>query len=172
ALYQRSLYESLRTQARRTYELLRKRLKALAEAERASAVVVLEHEDTMLQRMRLLYERKINAQRTRYHGDYHLGQVLHTGKDFIILDWEGDAGRPMSDRRLKRTPLRDVAGMLRSFHYAMDMAMHKKNIRPEDVPLLEPWARMWYLWVSVAFLKAYLPVAGQASFLPRAREEL
>jgi maltose alpha-D-glucosyltransferase / alpha-amylase len=171
-MYQRSLYQSLRTQARRTYELLRKRMKNLPEAERALAQKVLEHEEDVLRRMRLIYERKIGAQRTRYHGDYHLGQVLNTGKDVVILDWEGDAGRPMSDRRVKRTPLRDVAGMLRSFHFATHKALHKGHLRPEDIPVLEPWARLWYVWASVAFLKAYLAAAGAASFLPKSREEL
>jgi maltose alpha-D-glucosyltransferase/alpha-amylase len=171
-MYQRSLYQSLRTQTRRTYELLRKRLKGLPEAERAAAQQVLDHEDDLLRRTQQVYERRISAQRTRYHGDYHLGHVLNTGKDFIILDWEGDAGRPMSDRRLKKTPLRDVAGMLHSFHLATFVALRKGHLRPEDIPGLEPWARLWSLWVSVAFLKAYLAVAGEAGFLPRAREEL
>jgi maltose alpha-D-glucosyltransferase/alpha-amylase len=171
-MYQRSLYQSLRTQARRTYELLRKRLKTLSEAEKAAAQEVLDRDEEVLGRMRQVFERKISAQRTRHHGDYHLGQVLNTGKDFIILDWEGDAGRPMSDRRLKRTPLRDVAAMLRSFRFATFVASRKGPIRPEDTPVLEPWARLWHSWVSVAFLKAYLAVAGEANFLPRARDEL
>jgi len=171
-MYQRSLYQSLRTQAGRTYELLRKRLKSLPEAERAEAHKVLDHEAEVLRRMRQIYERKIDAQRTRYHGDYHLGQILNTGKDYVILDWEGDAGRPMSDRRLKRTPLRDVAGLLRSFHFATFVASRRGHIRPEDIPVLEPWTRLWYVWVSVAFLKAYLAVADQASFLPKARPDL
>ena len=100
-------------------------MRGLGDAERAEAQKVLDHEDEVLRRMQQIYLRKIDAQRTRYHGDYHLGQVLNTGKDFIILDWEGDAGRPMSDRRLKRTPLRDVAVMLRSFHFATFMASRK-----------------------------------------------
>jgi len=171
-MYQRSLYQSLHTQARRTYELLRKRLKSLPDEERGEAQKVLDHEDEVLRRMRQIYERRIDAQRTRYHGDYHLGQILNTGKDVVILDWEGDAGRPMSDRRLKRTPLRDVAGMLRSFHFAIYVASRKGRLRPEDIPALEPWTRMWYVWVSVAFLKAYLTVADQASFLPKKRADL
>jgi maltose alpha-D-glucosyltransferase/alpha-amylase len=172
AMYQRSLYQSLRTQARRTYELLRKRLWSLPDAERAEAEKVLSHEDEVLRRMRQIYQRKIDAQRTRYHGDYHLGQVLNTGRDFVILDWEGDAGRSMSDRRLKRSPLRDVVGMLRSFHFATFEALRRGHLRPEDIPSLEPWSRLWYVWVSVAFLRDYLRVAEQGNFLPKKRPDL
>jgi maltose alpha-D-glucosyltransferase/alpha-amylase len=171
-MYQRSLYQSLRTQARRTYELLRKRWKSLSDAERGEAQKVLDHEEEVFRRMQQIYTRKFDALRTRYHGDYHLGQVLYTGKDFVILDWEGDAGRPLTDRRLKQSPLRDVAGMLGSFHFATFKASRKGHLRPEDIPVLEPWLRLWYVWVSVAFLKAYLAVAGKAIFLPRARSDV
>jgi maltose alpha-D-glucosyltransferase/alpha-amylase len=100
--------------------------------------------------------------------------VLYTGKDFVIIDFEGEPARPLSERRIKRSPLRDVAGMLRSFHYASYAARFGQvaGVRPEDLDALDPLARFWYLWVSVAFLKAYLGVALQAGFLPQAREDL
>jgi len=98
--------------------------------------------------------------------------VLYTGKDFALLDFEGDPNRSLSDRRLKRTPLRDVASMLRSFRYAAELfGLDKGDLRPEDSPALRPWARFWHGWVSVAFLKGYLEVAAQGSFLPATREE-
>jgi maltose alpha-D-glucosyltransferase/alpha-amylase len=78
----------------------------------------------------------------------------------------------MSDRRLKRTPLRDVAGMLRSFRYATFEALRRGHLRPEDIPVLEPWSRLWYVWVSVAFLRDYLRVAEQGTFLPKKRPDL
>ncbi len=172
ALYQRSLYQSVRTQTRQAFELLRRRVGTLPDEVRADAAAVLGHEQELLQRLRAIFERKITAQKTRCHGDYHLGQVLYTGKDFVILDLEGDPCRPLSDRRRKRSPLRDVASMLRSFHYATLAAARKGNIRPEDVPTLRPWVRLWHLWVSVAFLKSYLAVVSRDSFLPRNHDEL
>jgi maltose alpha-D-glucosyltransferase/alpha-amylase len=171
-LYQRALYQSVRTQTRQAFLLLRRHLRALPEPTREDAHKVLEREEEMLHRLRSVYEHRIQAMRTRCHGDYHLGQVLYTGKDFIILDLEGDPHRPVSDRRRKRTPLRDVASMLRSFHYATVAAVKRGKIRPEDIAILQPWARMWHLWVSAAFVKAYLAAARGDSFLPQDREEL
>jgi maltose alpha-D-glucosyltransferase/alpha-amylase len=98
--------------------------------------------------------------------------VLYTGKDFVIIDFEGEPARPISQRRLKGSPLRDVAGMLRSFHYAAISMLKSGGLRPEDIPNLETWARLWHLWVSVAFLKAYVEVTAQAPFLPKTEEEL
>jgi maltose alpha-D-glucosyltransferase/alpha-amylase len=117
----------------------------------------------------------ISAQRTRIHGDYHLGQVLFTGEDFVIIDFEGEPSRPLAERRKKRSPLQDVAGMLRSFHYAA----YAHLLRPEDTPVIQAEkvkrlggsAAYWQKWVSVAFLRKYLEVAGEASFIPRNRSE-
>jgi maltose alpha-D-glucosyltransferase/alpha-amylase len=102
--------------------------------------------------------------------------VLWTGRDFVIMDFEGEPARPIGERRIKRSPLRDVAGMLRSFHYAAYVALFTLEdrglVRQEDLAALEFAARLWYFWVSVVFSRAYLDVATQASFLPRTREQL
>ncbi|HEX7184677.1 MAG TPA: maltose alpha-D-glucosyltransferase [Thermoanaerobaculia bacterium] len=175
-LYQRSLYDSMRTQTKRSFRLLRQGLDALAPAARADAERALAAEDSILERFWKLVGGKLSAERIRIHGDYHLGQVLYTGKDFVILDFEGEPTRSLSERRLKRSPFRDVAGMLRSFHYAAYAKLFEEAaagiVSPDSLRELESWARYWERWVSSAFLRAYLGRAQGASFMPSSREDL
>lgn len=174
--YQRSLYQSTRTVARRVLELARRRLPELAGEDRELLSRVVALEDAILRRLQSVVERPIGAERIRCHGDYHLRQVLFTGKDFVIVDFEGEVSRPLSERRLKRSALRDVAGMLESFrrvaHAAVDAQISSGLLRPDERPAIEPWAHVWSYWVSAAFLKAYLDEAGPSPFIPQNREEL
>jgi maltose alpha-D-glucosyltransferase/alpha-amylase len=175
-LYQRSLYQSMRTLAGQVFPLLRRRLKDLPEGVRHEALKVLDQEKDILDRFRAISQKKISAVRIRTHGDYHLGQVLHTGRDFVIIDFEGEPARPIGERRIKRSPLRDIAGMLRSFHYAVYSALFNQEarglVREQDLSLLESWGGLWHVWVSVMFLKAYLELASEGQYLPQSREEL
>jgi maltose alpha-D-glucosyltransferase/alpha-amylase len=175
-LYQRSLYQSMRSLTGQVFQLLRQRLQTLPEGTRPEVQKVLDQEAKILERFRSLMDMKITAMRIRCHGDYHLGQVLYTGKDFVIIDFEGEPARPLSERRIKRSPLRDVAGMLRSFNYAAYSALFSQRdsglIRPEDLAFLESSAQFWRLWVSAAFLKAYLGEASKGNFIPRAKREV
>ena len=175
-LYQRSLYQSMRTLAGRTFQLLRQRLGDLPEAVRPEAEALLAAQGRVIERFGALLGAKVSATRIRCHGDYHLGQVLYTGKDFVILDFEGEPARPLSERRMKRSPLRDVAGMLRSFHYAAYARLYEESeaglVQPGALPALESWALDWERWTSATFLQAYLDRAWGASFVPPSREEL
>ncbi len=173
--YQRSLYQSMRNLTAQNFDLLRKRARILPEAVRAQAREVLELEERILKRFQGILDRKITAMRIRVHGDYHLGQVLYTGKEFVLIDFEGEPARSLSARRNKRSPLRDVAGMLRSFHYASYAPLIGEvggSVRTGDIQSLEPWAACWNGWVSRAFLQGYLAFAGKGAFLPSSREEL
>ena len=176
ALYQRSEYQSMRNLAGQVFRMLRARLSFLSEADRAKASALLSSQDLVTARFQEYLRRRFTVTRIRTHGDLHLGQVLQAGKDFAIIDFEGEPARPLSERRRKRSALRDVSGMLRSFHYAAlgSMLDHLRTgtLSPSVLDALGPWARLWQVWASWAYLKEYLKAAGEADFIPRDREEL
>jgi maltose alpha-D-glucosyltransferase/alpha-amylase len=171
-LHQRGMYQSARTRLKQTLTQLKSGYKSLPSTVQPAAKRVLDGQAELDRLLKRVVGRKIEAIRIRTHGDYHLGQVLYTGKDFVIIDFEGEPARPIGERRFKRSPLRDVAGMLRSFHYASTMALRDERRRPEDVALLEPWRRSWHDWTTAAYLAAWLEGVGDASIVPSADEDL
>jgi maltose alpha-D-glucosyltransferase / alpha-amylase len=154
----RSVYQSIRSLSTQVLPLLRQRMAHVPAAACPDADVVLSSWDRVHERLRGLITRPISARRIRCHGDYHLGQVLFTGGDFVIIDFEGEPARPLRERRLKRWALKDVAGMLRSYAYAGQAA---------DVPYGPEWA----VATGQAFLRSYLDAAAGAPFLPASADE-
>ena len=161
ANYQRSLYSSLRKLVRDRFGLLEQSLSKLDDSTRELAEKILAIEPEILEAFKEIFEVKIDAIKTRIHGDYHLGQVLFTGNDFVIIDFEGEPGFSFSERRLKKNPFKDVAGMMRSFHYAaFGKILLNENYRDKDMELLEGWAEQWQHYISRFYVGAYLQRVG------------
>jgi len=133
---------------------------ALQGRHEPMAAEVLAHADELRSRIAALAHLPGGALKTRHHGDYHLGQVLETGTDWVIIDFEGEPSRPLTERRAKRSPLRDVAGMLRSLHYAAHCG------RPDAEPATLAAAEKWADQASSVFLERYFATAAGAAFLP------
>jgi maltose alpha-D-glucosyltransferase / alpha-amylase len=162
-----SLVLELREQATRAFDLLKEQVSRLPDDLIEVAGLVLSRRRQILESFRRLDERRIQAVRTRIHGNYYLGQVLRSKTNYIILDFEGEPFRPLAQRRAKQSPLKDVAGMLRSFSYgAYATLMNYTARRPEDLASLIPWARLWERSTAAAFLRAYRETAGEADYLP------
>ncbi|MCD9018262.1 maltose alpha-D-glucosyltransferase [Parachryseolinea silvisoli] len=169
--YQRSLFSGLQSLVRSTFQNLSRSLDKLDPEVRQEAEDVLAMKGEILQVLKRIYKNKIDVVKIRIHGDYHLGQVLYTGKDFILTDFEGEPARSYSERRLKRSPLRDVAGIIRSFHYAAYASLFLDNqIRKEDFPRLIPYVEQWYHYMSSFFMDAYLKYSQGAAFIPQNNE--
>ena len=165
--YQRSLYQSLRNRAGRTRFLLEKENPLLPEDAKALKAKLFERWNIVeRQFVGVKTSPAFGGKRIRIHGDYHLGQVLFTGKDFTILDFEGEPMRALSARRLKHSPLQDVAGMMRSIDYAIFYFAKEKITRDADREKLEPWLKLWRDWMSHEFFEGYLEACRGTDLLP------
>jgi maltose alpha-D-glucosyltransferase / alpha-amylase len=134
------------------------------------AHAALAKRDRVLARIEAYATGPARGLKIRIHGDYHLGQVLVTRNDFVIVDFEGEPGHSLEQRRAKHSPLRDVAGMLRSFSYVRHSAMRNVAHTESEAARLAPLASGWLGEVRRAFLSAYDAVAHDsnlyASLLP------
>jgi len=169
AAYQHDVSQAMRADACEAFALLRASVATLDSSTAAGAERVLQSKALLLDRYRVLSAHVIRTKRIRCHGDFHLGQVLFTGKDFRIIDFEGETGRPIPERRLKSSPIRDVAGMIRSFHYASRAALRLPGPVPFErrIGILSSWC----LATSERFLHGYLKIARRGDFLPESEED-
>jgi maltose alpha-D-glucosyltransferase/alpha-amylase len=169
-LYQRSMYQSMRAQVRPTLALIRRMLDHYEGQERADAEFVLDSEAGLLDQFGAVRQHRIDASRIRVHGDYHLGQVLHAGRDFVIIDFEGEPSRSPTERRIKRSALTDVAGIVRSFQYASEAGLRdytERGLVPaEHHDALAQRGQVWHRWVTIRFLSGYLDQAAGQLFVP------
>jgi maltose alpha-D-glucosyltransferase/alpha-amylase len=161
-----------RRQAAGVFDVLKERVSYLPDEVVEIAASALSRRRRILDYLGNVKFDGLRTQRIRIHGDYHLGQVLRVKTDFVILDFEGEPARSLEYRRSKQCPLKDVAGMLRSFSYAAYGTLINYTARhPEDLARLEPWAQLWEQFVAAEFLRAYRDTAHGADFLPSSRTD-
>jgi maltose alpha-D-glucosyltransferase/alpha-amylase len=160
--YRQGLYQGYVGLTGRRLEFLRQRYASLEPDLRELAERVLAMEPAILQRLNAVYEQRVGSERTRFHSRAHLGHVLVSDNDGVLFDFDGDPALHLSERRIKRCPLRDVASMLMSFAYATQVAL--RDLEGSDLRL---WGRFWFTHVSAAFLRGYWKTAKEAPFLPR-----
>ena len=153
-----------------TLRLLHEKRGQLPPQWQAQADTLARRETQIAEVLQAILSEPIRAVRTRIHGDYHLGQVLYTGSDFVIIDFEGEPARSLSERRVKRSPLQDVAGMMRSFHYAafapLFGAVGKQALEEDELKELTPWAEAWSKWFTKSFVDEYFRTSADAIYLP------
>ncbi len=178
-LYQRSVFQTMQSNAKRMIESLRRAVEDSSPAAsdipggkfpgelapRAQAVI--QARKQVLDHFQQFYRQKIDSLKIRIHGDYHLGHLLYTGKDYIVIDFEGKPEKPLSQRRIKRSPFRDVADLERSLCRTAYTALMERSMRPQDRQALAPWSEFWHSCAFGAFLAAYIEKSRNAPFLPR-----
>lgn len=173
AFQQKSLYQSMRVSATKTFQALGRRWKDLPEDARVDAEKILASEKAILNQMKKVMQRKLTGTRIRTHGNYHLGQLMYTGKDFFIFGFEGEPEHALIDRKLKRSPIMDLASMIMSLHLASYSALLKHaSARKEDLPRLLPWEELWFRYVSGVFVSSYRKAVEGSGLLPEEDEEL
>ncbi len=177
-LHQRSLYQSMRNLTGRLCDRLARSMLEVPEPARQLADQIVRQRDAVLERFRAILDTSFDSRRIRCHGDYTLEQLLYTGKDFVIMDFEGEPGRTLGEKRVKRSPLCDIASMVRSLDDAVQSVLlglagsHGRPpgmIRTEDRPALEPWADSWLEHVVQSFVVTYLQTIDPVNLLPASR---
>ncbi len=172
--YQRSVYQLMRNLVGQSMAKLGAALKDLDEPAREQAQHLREQESRLLKRFRAVLDRSLGGQRIRCHGNLRLQQLLYTGSDFVITGFEGNPSRPVSERRIKRSPLRDLADLIHSLHLAVQAALRGRFpsrgglartppwpgkapglVRAEDQALLAPWGPAWHGRVARELVSAY-----------------
>jgi len=146
-----------------TLSLLRDRLGQLPAPAQIDGQALLTMEDALQASIAARKPQTQGGIKSRYHGDFHLGQVLVRDNDFVIIDFEGEPARSFDERRAKGSPLRDVAGMLRSFNYARWSALRRVAQSVEEAAYLAPPAAAWEQATRQAFMDGYSQAAGDGN---------
>ena len=165
--YQKSLFSALQSEIRQTLDLSKKNSSSFSDNTLEAFAKLRQNKDKIINMLKALQDEKIDTLKTRIHGNLHLGNVLFTGKDFYFNDFEGDATRAFSEKRLKKSPLKDIASLIRSFHYAAYHAVFDKGvIRKEDIPFVQAWSHKWHKYVSNRLFSVYYDKMKDSGILP------
>jgi maltose alpha-D-glucosyltransferase/alpha-amylase len=174
--YRHAMYHALMSETTEAFQLLRQQLGSLSPEAQTDARRLLERRDEIRTRSRVISDRRIAAMRIRIHDDLRLNRVLRTGKDFVFIGFDGRSDRTLGERRIKHSPLRDVASMLLSFQHAAGAVFINQlpgvTRRPETNAALEFWSQYWSDWVSGVFLNGYLDELGASSLIPANESDL
>jgi maltose alpha-D-glucosyltransferase/alpha-amylase len=171
--YQRSLFSSMQALVRESYQSFDKKFNDFPEPIKKEAVLIKDKKNDLLTVARRIYAKKLDIWKSRTHGSYTLRKLLMTGKDIVIQDFSANPTRSFSTRRLKRSPLRDVAEMIISFHYtAYEGFFINNHVQREDVASLLPFAELWAHYMSGIFIKAYLEKVKGSSLIPHDKTDL
>ncbi len=170
--YRDWLFAHFESLLKRRLLLAKENMHALDEKGKTLAEYFVQQAEVIRRFFAKIKSETVTSLRTRIHGDYHLGQVLYNGSDYIILDFEGEPESSISDRKIKHSPLKDVAGMLRSFHYAVSAKLYfsaeTKDVADE---VIENAAQHWYKMISETYLRQYFDTMGSATLIASDKSE-
>ena len=170
--YQRSVFSSLQSLTRSTFDTLKNNVNTLPEEVIPIAKEVLAMRKEVLTSFKKIFIHKFDTIKIRTHGDYRLNQVLWTGKDFVIKNFEGESARPFSERRLRRSPLRDVAAMIHSLHYAAYSYIIENELhKGEKLSEVETWTEAWFYYITRIFMSGYMQHVGEFNFIPADKKD-
>ncbi len=165
--YQRSLFSSFQSPVREVYHKLERKYDQMPENIRDDVGQIFPLKHKVLRVLKKVYSNKLNIMKIRTHGNFKLRHVLFTGRDFVFINFEGSPGKRYSQRRLKKSPLSDIASIISSFHYiAYEGILKNQNIRKEDINTLRPWAEKWFHYMVQIYLRAYLDKTNGNRFIP------
>lgn len=170
--YQRSLFSSMQSLVRETFHNLQRNRDNIPAFLKSDVKDLLSQRDALLNMLKRIYKKKYDVAKIRIHGNFELQKILLTGKDLAIQDFSGNPRQPFSERRLKRSPIRDVATMICSIHdTAYEGFLNSGLVQKEGTYILQPFAQQWAHYMSGFFLKAYLHTVGHTPFIPKEEED-
>jgi maltose alpha-D-glucosyltransferase / alpha-amylase len=171
--YQRSVFSSMQALIRESVQALQKNLNHISDDNNHEAQFIFDNRENLLNTSRRIYQKKLDIWKTRTHGSYTLRKLLVSGRDIIIQDFGGKPSKSYSARRLKRSPLRDIAEMIISFHYvAYEGFFASHQINKDELRMLLPFAELWAHYIGGFFLKSYLERVQGTALVPKESYDL